>query len=318
MILFPMVFALGILGEIVWSKTVTSCVKKFSYINPDFGCDGKQFLDKSNPLALRGDLSSFIESVKAEGRAKMVSVYFRDLRDGPILGLNENEEFIAASLLKVPTAMTFYKLAEEEEPDILSRSLHFQGTTSEKEALEQYFKPARTIQSGSSYTIEELIFNSLVYSDNVSNEVLKSSIKSMRGDLNLILQTYKELGLIGSVGLNEANISTRGYASIFRMLYNASYLSVEHSEKMLSLLARSEFDQGIVSGVPKELTVANKFGERFIEDEKQLHDCGIVYFPKNPYLLCVMTRGKDYIELTGVIRDISKMVYEEVESRKIE
>lgn len=99
---------------------------------------------------------------------------------------------------------------------------------------------------------------------------------------------------------------------------SARIMSLEHSEKVLSLLAQSEFDQGTASGVPKDVRVANKFGERFIGNEKQLHDCGIVYFPQNPYLLCVMTRGKDFHELAGVISAISQMVYEEIDSRRLE
>lgn len=311
------VFALGVSGGIYWSTHFSACTEKFFFINPDLGCNKKQVLDKSNPIVLKEKLNAYIAARIAAGEVSVVSVYFRDLADGPILGINENEEFIAASLLKVPTAITFFKLAEEEESDILQKRLHFQGEIRDEKALEQYFKPAQTIRPGTSYTIEELIFNSLVYSDNLSNEVLKSSIQSMRGNLNLIVQTYKELGLIATANINTPDISTRGYATIFRMLYNASYLSLKNSEKILSILAQSTFDEGIVSGIPKDIKVANKFGERFIGDEKQLHDCGIVYFPKNAYLLCVMTRGKEFAALTGIIGEISKMVYEEVESRKI-
>jgi hypothetical protein len=50
----------------------------------------------------------------------------------------------------------------------------------------------------------------------------------------------------------------------------------------------------------------------------QLHDCGIVYFPDNPYIICVMTRGDDVNELAPVVAHISKMVYDEFESRRVE
>jgi len=60
--------------------------------------------------------------------------------------------------------------------------------------------------------------------------------------------------------------------------------------------------------------VASRFGERAHgpAGAKQLHDCGIVYCPRRPYLLCVMTRGDDFQELTGTIRDLSRLVYSDV------
>ncbi len=91
------------------------------------------------------------------------------------------------------------------------------------------------------------------------------------------------------------------------------------SAKALTYLVNSEFKEGIAGGVPSEIKVAHKFGERTLSaDLKHLHDCGIVYYPDNPYILCVMTRGNNYQELSNIIKTISKMTYDEVESRKIE
>lgn len=315
LISFPIVFIFGIFVGFLGGNSAKACKQKYSYLNKDFRCEAKHAIDKSNPIGLRGKLNSFIEEETKVGRVNTVSLYFRDLHEGPTLGVNEGELFAPASLLKIPTALTFFKLAEETMPDILTRKLSFKGS---EEHLQQFFQPTQTIQPGTVYSVEELIFNSLVYSDNRSNEVLKASLGSIEQSNSLILQTYRELGLIAPKDLAESSISIRAYASIFRMLYNISYLSADHSERILSMLAQSTFDQGIVAGVPQNTKVANKFGERFIGEEKQLHDCGIIYFPQNPYLLCVMTRGKDFNELAGVISALSKMVYEEVDSRKIQ
>jgi hypothetical protein len=72
--------------------------------------------------------------------------------------------------------------------------------------------------------------------------------------------------------------------------------------------------------------VSHKFGVRNIladgakpTDEptaRELHDCGIIYYPNNPYFLCVMTRGKDFPTLEGVIKDISKIAWDEVSKMK--
>ena len=55
------------------------------------------------------------------------------------------------------------------------------------------------------------------------------------------------------------------------------------------------------------------FGEGgYLGMERQLHDCGIIYHPLKPYLLCVMTRGEKIADLENAIRDISKWIFERV------
>lgn len=70
--------------------------------------------------------------------------------------------------------------------------------------------------------------------------------------------------------------------------------------------------------IPSDVKVAHKFGERYYGDIKQLHDCGVIYYPENPYLLCVMTIGKDFEDLAEVISHVSDVVYREVDSRKLD
>jgi hypothetical protein len=42
-----------------------------------------------------------------------------------------------------------------------------------------------------------------------------------------------------------------------------------------------------------------------------------VYYPQNPYLLCIMTEGDDFNALSEVIGIVSKAVYEEFDSRRL-
>ena len=103
--------------------------------------------------------------------------------------------------------------------------------------------------------------------------------------------------------------SVRNYASIFRALYNVSYLPLDASEKILTWLVDARFPPGLVAGVPAGTQVADKFGERQLPDgTRQVHDCGVVYFPDNPYLLCVMTKGQSWETLTGIISRISRLM----------
>lgn len=47
-------------------------------------------------------------------------------------------------------------------------------------------------------------------------------------------------------------------------------------------------------------------------NSRELHDCGIIYHPYRPYLLCVMTSGKDFQGLKDTIQAISTLTYQEV------
>ncbi len=182
----------------------------------------------------------------------------------------------------------------------------------------QTFFSHEALQKNATYTIDELIYRSIVYSDNVASQVLYEYLGQAFPN-GLLSQTYRDLGILEMKSdITLAAVNTKGYGSIFRMLYNASFLDTEMSEKLLSLLVQSDFQDGIRQGVPGDIAVADKFGERYLDNgEKQLHSCGIIYYPGNPYQLCVMTEGTDFEELKIIIGDISKAVYQEVDSRRI-
>src|SRR5207248_2823209 len=110
-------------------------------------------------------------------------------------------------------------------------------------------------------------------------------------DLNAVYQNF-EIPVPGALTPNP-QVSVVTYSSFFRVLYNASYLTRDDSQKALALLAGVDYKDGLVAGVPASVPIAHKFGERETTGDttKQLNDCGIVYYPSHPYLLCVMTRG---------------------------
>jgi beta-lactamase class A len=119
--------------------------------------------------------------------------------------------------------------------------------------------------------------------------------------------------------VSDDSMTVKDYSAFFRILYNASYLSQSMSEKALGLLTQVKFDKGLLGQLPKKTIVAHKFGERIYTDdnERQLHDCGIVYHPTDPYLLCVMTRGHDYDTLASVISSLSKIVWDEMQKQSL-
>lgn len=295
----------------------------FGFLN-EFACE-EQIISKKEYVDFKLRLEEYIAEQKRANLVADVAIYFRDLKSGPTMGINEYAEFSTASLLKVPVLVAYLSLAETNQ-ELLREEIAIKGEDGAHviNKTTQHYPPKIPIEERTAYTIEELLQRLIVYSDNTASEMLDAYLESL-SYTDLLTETYKELGLVPDTANGEFAISVKRYASVFRLLFNASYLSPEMSDKALRILSETTFDKGLVAGVPQGISVAHKFGERSYifenaeaETVNQLHDCGIVYFPDNPYLLCVMTRGSSFENLEGVIRDISHMMYEEVDSRKLQ
>lgn len=311
--LFGFVFARLIKHPAVISSS-DSCNGDYSFINPRFACGYKNIIDKKGYVGLKSKLRTYIEEKKTEGKADIIAVWFRDLEFGPTFGINDRKDFIPASLLKLPMALTYYSLAEDD-PALLERRLIY-GNLAAKVA-DQTFVPRDKLVKNEQYTIDELIRHSIADSDNIAGQLIYEYLeKEYPGELS---KTYRDLGILEpGHDLNVSAVNVKGYGSIFRMLYNVSFLNKEMSEKLLLLLGQTYFEKGLEGGVPDGIIIAHKFGERYLKDgEKQLHDCGIVYYPENPYQLCVMTQGRNFNDLAGVIGGVSRMIYEEFDSRNL-
>lgn len=274
--------------------------KGYNYISPLLECGSSHDLGRND---LKNKLEDVIEKNVKNRNINYASIYFRDLNNGPWIGINEKENFTPASLLKVPLMIAYLKIAETN-PSILENEIM---VTDSGHTLSQNIIPLRNVEAGKSYKIKDLLEYMIIYSDNQAANTLINHI-----DINILNKIYLDLGIKSPEdGQPENFMSVRDYASFFRILYNASYLNRDMSEQALKILTHSQFNQGLSAGVPTQVPVAHKFGERVILGDKQLHDCGIVYKENMPYLLCIMTRGNDFNKMSSTIREISGLVYSE-------
>jgi beta-lactamase class A len=290
------------------------CEENYRWVNKNLKCRAP-VIDKGLYTELREKLKGKFAVLKEEGKVGDVGVFFRDLENGPTFGINEQMEFVPASLLKMPVMLTYFKLAEDD-PELLSRRLR--SDSQKPDAFYQGYRPESVVEPDTQYEIDDLIYRMIAYSDNRAYFMLTGYLREISPEDDLILRTYIELGMIIDNNNPEvSDLSTKTYASIFRILYNASYLSKALSDKALGYLSDAYFGNGLRRGIPEDIPVAHKFGERVLSDgSKQLHDCGVIYYPDNPYLLCVMTRGDSMTELSEVVGIVSHEVYREVESRR--
>lgn len=280
--------------------------------NPLLECEIRGYRAGRELRPFRRDLEALTRGLRDAGRVGRISVYFRDLDNGPWFGIREDVPFAPASLLKVPLIIACLKQAETE-PDLLARRVTYRSPARLPPGSPS---PERGLAVGESYSVEELLRRTAVESDNAAALLLSQAV-----DGETLRRVYVEFGIEappGGGGMGgPAQLSALDYGRFFRVLYNASYLGRAMSERALGLLARSSFRSGLVAGVPGGTLVAHKYGLSAPgggrDSTLQLHDCGIVYHPRRPYFLCVMTQGSELRGLEGAIADISRLVHDEVE-----
>ncbi|MDX9738975.1 MAG: serine hydrolase [Candidatus Dojkabacteria bacterium] len=292
-----------------------SRLEGYEYINPLIDFESVQSAKVGEIVKLENELERYIDEKTGEyakNNVTHISVYYKDLNSGAWIGVNENEKFAPASLLKLPVMIAIYKISESD-PNFLTTKIQFKR---EDIGVTQNIDPKQHLEEGKEYTIEELVDRVIRYSDNDSLSAILNNISYEQ-----LIGIYSELGLPNPYEGDPTDIMTvKEYASFFRILYNASYINKDMSEKALKLLSTTEYDAGLASGIPSGVKIANKFGERenlndYTLARKQLHDCGIVYHPSKPYILCVMTKGANFDSLQVVLKDMSQMVYERVDTR---
>ena len=309
----------GILGYVVHPSTTASTSlalrqhgDAYAFIDPLLAVDRS---DTSTPSAqfrsLFSTVKSQIDAAKSAGTVNDASVYFINYGKNGSFAINADAAYSPASLLKVVIMVAYLKEADSN-PSIIDSRLMYTPAIAGSETIP--FESPTTLEVGKSYSVESLIENMIINSDNGAMDVLADNI-----DHTYLDGVFTDLG-IANPDSNQANytISTKEYSLFFRVLYNSTYLSRANSEKALSILSKATYKDGLVAGLPAGTVVSHKFGEHVVQDSTgaqqsvELHDCGIVYGEGGPYLLCVMTKADTLNDAQSLIANISRVVHQAV------
>ncbi|QQG49939.1 MAG: serine hydrolase [Candidatus Berkelbacteria bacterium] len=259
-----------------------------------------------NFTSLREDLRKYID--KSDHK---IGVYFEYLPTGISININGNDDYYRASLVKLPGVMRTYKLIED-------------GKLQEQEQLEvkpyhlNNFGENKDLKVGMKKTVGELSALALRDSNNTAYEIIYEKVngdilKKEKGDEETINNVYNYLDIPTPGPDQTLFISPKNYSSALKSLYFSSYLNYADSSKLLDHLTHSSFNDWLPKNLPKDLLIAHKFGIFDLNEPanyKVHSDCGIVYLPKRPYLLCVMGQQANNDNLGADIADISKIVYD--------
>lgn len=297
LILFLSLITNLVLGLAVGSNLVDSS-EKFPYLSK------RIFVDDPNDVLinfvpLRAALREY-----ASKQAVRIGFYFEYLPSGISIGVNDQEEVRLVSLAKVPTIMAVYRqinLENLKPEQILKVS---------REDINKDSGDLWKRGEGVQITLEEAINLTLTESDNTAHNLLLRLIQPE--DINAV---YDSLDIQVRQEDGFPVVTPKSYSSILRSLYLSSYLSQQYSNEILELLTQTKFKDKLTAGVPSSIKVAHKVGVLEGKDASLslFLDCGIIYVPNRPYLLCMFVNGSDE-EAQVRMKSVSQTIYEYVVS----
>lgn len=301
MVLLGIGIITGIFASRILPFSSSSSPSEFQFINLAVTSNlNKHFIINFGPLKK--------ELIKIQNKyPQKTYIYFDYLNNASWTGLNERELFVAASMIKVPLAMSIYKAAEERKFNLEDRY------SLEELNMDENFGELYKVGPDKEFTIEELIKIMLEQSDNTAADALGDVLKNI-GINDPFNDVYAFMGwdIFPGIGetLNYQEINLKTLSNMFISLYNAEYINAENSNKILTFLSNSPFNDKIVAGVPENIVVSHKIGVSV--PNETFSDCGIVYAPNRHYILCLGSNGGDEQKAAEFMSEISEAVYDYV------
>ncbi len=287
-------------------------VEKYPLISPLLACNATNNEQLAPYKKLKDNLNEVIAEERASGNVKEASVYVHEFKTGKWVGVDEEVRYEPASMMKV-VLMIAYLRSAQEDPHVVANRYVYTQEIANQEKITPYYGTSK-LAVGKEYSVGELLGSMITESDNGAKAVLMAHINPQR-----VSKIMNDLGLYQLKDISDDYaISPKEYSIFLRVLYNATYLNRQYSQVGLELLTHTKFNEGIVAGIPTTITVAHKYGEYIMNDSNgtktmmELHDCGIIYDPHGPFLLCIMTKGDSIGKLADAIKHITQVSYDTV------
>ncbi len=215
------------------------------------------------------------------------------LADGTSYGVSSDGKFQGASLLKLPLVVMMYKMAEDGRLN-LDTKYTLKDADKVKSSGVLYMA-----KSGNIYTYRQLAELMGKDSDRTAYKVIKDVV----GDTNF--KNYlTEIGM-KNTDIDTGNTTPNDIGLIFQKLWSGSLVNQTDRDEILGFLKNTIYEKWITAGVPKDVTVAHKFGQ----DAGVMADGGIV-FSKKPYVLVIMGQGITQYDADLLFPKVSKDVYD--------
>jgi len=248
-----------------------------------------------------------------------VAVAFRTLDGKAEWFYRADDSFHAASTMKVPVMIELFHQVKEgnirlDEP----LTIHNQFA-SIVDGSPYQLDPADDSEAdlyraeGQTRTLSQLCELMITVSSNLATNLLieklgvdniRATVHRLGADGMNVLRGVEDNKAFAK-GLNNTT-SARGLQVLMTAIADGKAVDPDSSRRMIEILERQQFNDGIPAGLPASTRVAHKTGEI----TKIHHDAAIVY-ARQPFVLVILVRGLgEEKESAAVMADITRMVYQ--------
>jgi len=288
------------------------------YLQTAVGAPHTAARPEAAPASIDPKVAAAIQDRVAKSGAD-VGIAFETL-DGQLTWSSRGDDvFHAASTMKVPVMIELYHQVREgkvklSDPLPIKNEFH-----SLVDGSVFTLKPDDDSESdlykaiGQTRTLDQLCDLMVTVSSNFATNLLieelgiqhiRATVTALHADGMDIKRGVEDQKAFDK-GLNNTT-TARGLATLLLAIANGKAVDAESSAKMVEVLERQKFNEGIPAGVPGNIRVAHKTGEI----TKIHHDAGIVY-AERPFVIVVLVRGiEDFKQSSALIADVTRDLYQ--------
>lgn len=248
-----------------------------------------------------------------------VAIAFRTLDGHTVYSFQEEESFHAASTMKIPVMIELFHQARQgklklDDPLLVKNEFHslVDGSIYKLDPADDsetdLYKAA-----GETRTLLQLCELMITVSSNLATNLLieklgveniRATVHSLHAEGMNVLRGVEDSKAFAK-GLNNTT-NAHGLLQLLEAIARGEAVDKESSRKMIEILERQKFNEGIPAGLPPGTRVAHKTGEI----TKIHHDAAIVFGPK-PFVLVILVRGlADIKESAALMADITRQLYQ--------
>lgn len=226
-----------------------------------------------------------------------VGLFVTDLMSGNTVEINPDKSFKAASVAKVPVAMTVLHLVTEGAISLDDQVTYQEATDYAGGAGSLRY----ALKDGDTVPVSYLLDRLIRVSDNIAWNMLERYIGA--GTINQYMQS---LGVQTPYTETNNRLTPRDTNTLLLALNGLQAgISPELTRWLIDLMATTVYRDRIPAKLPPEAYVAEKVGT--LEDV--IHDVGLVYAPNRSFAISVMTSNLPEREASELIADLAARVY---------